>query len=1013
MNPAAFALRSRTLMVVLTLLILGGGILAYQRLGRLEDPTFTIKKALVVTRYPGATPQEVEEEVTDRVEEAVQALGQVKEIYSTSQEGLSVIYVEIKDTFTTEELPQIWDELRRKVNDIQERLPPGAGPSLVNDDFGDVYGVFFALTGPNYSYAELKEYAKYLKKELLLCPEVAKIDFWGLRQEVIYVEFERARLTEFGVSPVQLFQTMQTQNAVVQSGQVDVDKEYMRITPTGSFTSEEMIADLFVGGSRGLVRLGDVATVRRDYEDPPRNVMRYNGQVCIGLGISTVKRGNVVVMGDAVKRKLAQLDSLRPAGMKLETVYYQSDVVVESCGAFVVNLIEAVIIVVGLLMIFMGWQSGLLIGVILVLTILCTFLPMLVMGIELQKVSLGALILALGILVDNAIVVAEGILIKVQRGENRTQAAEEIVRDTQWPLLGATVVAILAFAAIGFAPGDVGEYCRSLYYVMAISLMLSWILAVTVTPLLCVWFLRIPSLEGQEDPYDKRMFRNYRKMLHGCLKHRGLVVAATLLMLTAAALGFRKVPSAFFPNSTQRYFYVNFWNPQGTHIRHTSEDMRSLEEAIRQMDGVRNVTTFVGEGALRFILTYDYQSVNSSYGQLLVEVDDYKRIVGLKDEVETYMHQHMPNTESYTKQIATGPSVSYSVEARFRGPDTDMLHRLAEQAAEIMRHTPDAKDVRTDWRQRVNVIRPQYSETQARRVGVTRSDVAITLQGNYNGIIAGLYREKDELIPILYRPPEIERASVDDLEDVQVWSMAYSRFVPIRQVITGVDQVGEWPLIQRRNREKAVTVQCNVAVGVASRLRDSMAKAIEAIPLPPGYSMEWGGEHKESAKAQGPLMEIFPICILGMFVLVVWLFNSVSLPLIIFLTVPLSMIGVTAGLLATHVPFGFMAILGFLGLSGMQIKTAIVLIDQIKLDLQEGKPPYKAVLDSSVSRLRPILMASGTTILGMAPLVFDPLYAGMGVTIMGGLFAETILTLVLVPVLYSLTYRIKPDAQNQ
>ncbi len=1011
MNPAAFALRKRTLMVVLTLMALGGGILAYQSLGRLEDPTFTIKTALVVTRYPGASPQEVEEEVTDLIEEAVQSLGQVKEIYSTSQDGLSVVYVDIQDTYTSEELPQIWDELRRKVNDVQGKLPPGAGPSLVNDDFGDVYGVFFALTGSDYSYAELKDYAEYLKKELLLCPEVAKIDFWGLRQEVIYVEFERARLAELGVSPVQIYHTLQTQNAVEQSGQVDVNGEYMRITPTGSFTSEELIADLFIGGSQGLVRLGDVARIRRDYEDPPRNIMRFNGQPGIGLGISTVDRGNVVVMGKAVKEKLARLDSKRPVGMKLEAIYYQSDVVVESCNAFVVNLIEAVAIVVVVLMLFMGWQSGLLIGVILILTIFCTFIPMRIMGIELQKVSLGALILALGMLVDNAIVVAEGILIKVQRGENRTQAAEEIVRDTQWPLLGATLVAILAFAAIGFAPGDVGEFCRSLFYVMALSLGLSWILAVTVTPLLCVWFLRIPSQKEHADPYDKRVFRVYRRLLHRCMKHRVLAVAATLLVLTAAVIGFTKVPATFFPNSTQRYFFVNFWGPQGTHIQHTSEDLRSLEETVRHMDGVRNVTTFVGEGALRFILSYDYESPNSSYGQLLVEVDDYRRIERLKDEIEIYTHQHMPNTESFTKQITNGPTVSYHVEARFRGPDMDVLHGLAEQALAIMRQTPQAKDVRTDWRQRVNVIRPRYSETQARRIGVTRSDVALALQGNYNGVVTGLYREKDELIPILYRSPEEERGSINDLDDVQVWSSVYSRFVPIRQVITDVDRTWEWPLIQRRDQERTVSVQCNASVGVASALRMSMLKPIEAIPLPPGYSLEWGGEFEESEEANAPLKKVFPACLLGMFVIVVGLFNSVKKPLIIFLTVPLCMIGVTAGLLLTHTTFGFMAILGFLGLSGMQIKNAIVLIDQIGLDLQAGKPPYKAILDSAVSRMRPVMMAAWTTILGMAPLVFDPLYNSMGVTIMGGLFVATFLTLVLVPVLYSLTYRITPDAQ--
>ncbi len=549
MNPAVFALRKSTVMVVMTILLIGLGLISYQKLGRLEYPDFTIKTALVVTQYPGASPIEVEEEVTDLIEEAIQSMGQVKEIYSTSQEGLSFVFVDIKDTIKSKHIPQVWDELRRKVGDVQGQLPPGAGPAIVNDDFGDVFGVFFAITGEDYSYADLKMYADELKKELLTCADVSKVGFWGVQQEVVYIEFERARLTELGLSPEIIAATLHTHNAVIPGGKVEVAGNYLRITPTGGLSSTELIANLFIGASDNLIRLGDVATVRRGYLEPPRNMMSFNGESSIGIGVSTVEGGNVITMGESIREKLAELESMRPAGMKLNIIYYQSDMVTESVNSFILNLVEAVLIVVVLLMIFMGWQSGLLIGAVLLLTICGTFIGMQLLNIDLQKISLGALILSLGMLVDNAIVVAEGILIRVERGESRKEAAVEVVRDTQWPLLGATLVAILAFSAIGFAPGTIGEFCLSLFTVMALSLMISWIMAVTVTPLLCVWFLKIPDTHG-EDPYDKLMFRNYRKILHLSIHHRFITVAITVTLLISALFAFKLVPQSFFPGST-------------------------------------------------------------------------------------------------------------------------------------------------------------------------------------------------------------------------------------------------------------------------------------------------------------------------------------------------------------------------------------------------------------------------------------------------------------------------------
>ncbi|MCK5802725.1 MAG: efflux RND transporter permease subunit, partial [Lentisphaeria bacterium] len=883
MNPAKFALEKRTVVVVLTILLVGGGILSYRQLGRLEDPTFTIKTALIVTPYPGATPEEVEEEVTDVLEEAIQSMGQLKEIRSISQQGLSLIFADMKDTHKSRELPQIWDELRRKIHDVQGQLPPGAGPSRVNDDFGDVYGVFFAITGSGHTYAQLKEYAKDLKKELLLCENVAKIDFWGMRQEVIYIEFERAKMSEMGLSPTRIFETLRSQNVISPSGMVEVDGEYLRIAPTGEFQSEETIADLLIGGGDNLVRLGDVATVRRGYLDPPRAIMRFNGQPAIGLGVSTVSGGNVIVMGEAVRRRLKELESKRPLGMKVNTVSFQSDNVTEAVDKFITNLVEAVLIVVVLLMIFMGWQSGLLIGAILLLTILGTFIGMNLMDIELQKISLGALILALGMLVDNAIVVADGILVKVERGKSRDEAACETVRDTQWPLLGATLVAILAFAAIGFAPGTVGEFCRTLFDVMALSLSLSWVLAVTVAPLFCVWFLRIPDLGEEADPYDRPMFRVYRRFLHSCLRMRWHTVAVTLCLLLVAMVGFRRIPHFFFANSTRAQFYVDYWRPQGTHILRTDADLKAIAEHIRGLEGVTNVTTFAGEGALRFVLSYDYQTSNTAYGQVLVDVDDYHVIDERMAEIEAWLQENFPDSEPFAKKFVNGPAMSFRVIARFRGPDEQVLQRLANQAAETMRAHPETRDVRTDWRQRTRVIRPVFAEAQARRIGVTRDDLTSSLQWTYGGIPVGVFREGDELIPIYSRPPEAERSSVEDMRDIQVWSRGQNRAVPLRQVVTGVETVWEAPIIMRRDRERTISVQCNPVGPLADPVFRQLRPAIEAIDLPTGYSLEWGGEYEESRDAQTPLKQAFPICFLGMFVITVCLFNSVRRPLIIFL----------------------------------------------------------------------------------------------------------------------------------
>ncbi|MEH0020436.1 MAG: efflux RND transporter permease subunit [Desulfobacter sp.] len=1009
MQFAQSVLKTRIISILLSALVAVAGLVTYQKLGRLAYPDFTIKTAMILTPYSGASPLEVEKEVTDKIEQAVQSLGQLDYVESISQEGLSIVYVEIKQEFQSDLIPQIWDELRRKVSDMSIHLPPGAGPVMVEDDFGDVYGVYFAVSGDGFSQRELKDYAKYLKKELLLVDEVAKIDMWGDQDEVVYVEFSRARLSQLGISPDMIFSTLESQNMITPAGKVKHGSEHIRFATTGELSGEKAIADLYIAGDSGkMFRLGDIAQVYRGYRDPAENKMLFNGKPAIGLGISTEKGGNVVRMGEAIVNRIKELEPLKPRGMEIDTINFQASRVTQSLDEFMINLGEAVAIVIILLLFFMGLRAGLLIGAVLILTILGTFVGMFMAGITLQLISLGALVLALGLLVDNAIVVTDVYLIRMARGDDKPVAAETAIKTTMWPLFGATLVAILAFVPVGLNPSISGEFCRSLFYVLAMSLALSWVFALTITPILCMRFLKLPETQGA-DPYDRPFYQRFRRFLHTCIRNRWITLGVLGAVLVAALLGFGAVPQNFFPNSTRNQFLVDYWRAQGTHISEVEADVKQICSYITTLDGVEQVTSFLGEGTLRFVLTYDVEAPNTSYGQLMVQVADYRTVGDMLPEIRNYIKENFPDSEFKAQRFKEGPPVPYAVEARFRGPDVEELRQVADQAKEMLYTIDRAVNIRDDWRQPVKVLKPVFTETRGRRTGITRADVSQAFDWNFSGLTVGLYRESDELIPIVSRPLPEERASVAQFRQIQVFSPVLNRYVPVEQVVERLELAEEQPLVRRRNRMSTITVQCDQAWGQAEELEAIVRPMFESIDLPPGVSIDWGGESEESIKSEASIEEMFPVCLLGMFVLVVCLFNGIREAVVIFLCVPFSFVGVTLGLLAFSMPFGFMAILGFLGLTGMLVKNAIVLLDQVAEDIQAGKTRYQAVLDASISRLRPVSMAAGTTILGMAPLLFHPFFSAMAATIMGGLLAATGLTLIVVPVFYSLFFKIGKD----
>ncbi|MBB70947.1 MAG: hypothetical protein CMF50_00945 [Legionellales bacterium] len=1009
MKIAEYFIKYSVISWVMIILLAGGGVIAYEQLGRLEDPEFTIKEAKVFTQYPGASPKEVELEVTDPIEIAIQDMAQIKRIESTSRPGFSDIKVVIKDKYTKKDLPQVWDELRRKVTDVQSKLPPGAGPSVVNDDFGDVYGMYYAIVGDGYSYAELKKYADYIKKELSLVPGVAKVVLTGQRQEVIYTDIQRSKMAKLGISPEMLANLLQTQNAVEYAGEVRVGDEYVRIQPSGAFDSAAAIGSLLIRSqnSNALVYLSDVANIYRDYEEVPQQIVYYNDKPALTMGISVVSGGNVVKIGEAVKQRMEEVSKVVPIGIDVQPIYLQPDAVSKSVNGFIVSVGEALAIVVAVLLISMGLRCGLIIGGVLMLTVLGTLLFMYFFGISLERISLGALIIALGMLVDNAIVVAEGILIKVQQGVSRLQAAKDVVGSTMWPLFGATVVGILAFAAIGLSQDSTGEYTRSLFYVILISLMLSWFLAISVTPLLCYLLLRPSSSEDNKDPYAGIIYRSYKRFLIACIRFRWLTLIVMAAMLAASIYGFAFVKQSFFPDSTTPMFYVNYWRSQGTDIRATEKDMLEISEYVRRLDGVKSVTSVIGGGAQRFMLVYSPEDSNTSYGQLLVEVNDYHDIAKLEKPVKDYILKHYPDSEPKTENIRLGPGRTAKIEARFSGPNAKVLRQLAGQAEAIMHDNPNAGDIRTDWRHREKVIEPVYSEILARSTGISRVDLSNALEMAFTGIQAGLYREDDELIPIILRHPDEERLDIANITDLQVWSPLLSNWIPVGQVVEKFDTKWEDAIVKRRNRKMTIIASTDPIEGLPSVLQRQIQDKIEAIPLPDGYTMEWGGEYEDSHDAQVALGKKLPLSFFGMFLIVILLFKSLRQPVIIWLCVPLSFIGVTAGLLITNLEFGFMALLGFLSLSGMLIKNAIVLVDQIDLSIREGQDPYEAIIDSSVSRFRPVMLAAITTVLGVIPLLFDVFFASMSVVIMFGLTFATVLTLVVVPVLYSIFFRVR------
>ncbi|AYA64160.1 efflux RND transporter permease subunit [Alteromonas sp. RKMC-009] len=1007
MKIATYSIKNPLTVWLLMLICLIGGVTGVIAIGKLEDPAFAVKTAIVTTTYPGATAEEVELEITEPLESTIQQLAQLGDITSRSLPGQSQITVEIRDDFNSDNLQQAWDELRRKVSAAAMKLPSGANSPVVNDDFGDVYGMFYAVVAEGFSDRQRQELATRLRREVLTVPGVTQAQLAGVPEETIYVEVTQEKLASLGISMSSIASVFQTESDIANAGSMRLGERRIRLVLPAGDDSEETIKGLKFGvpGTTEQLHIGDIARVYRVESESPSQVVRHNGHEAFTLAIAGRSDRNIVDIGHAVEAHLDELRTHLPLGVDILPIYEQHIVVDTAISDFLVNLAASVAIVVAVLLLVMGWRVGVVVGGTLLLTVLGTVLTMWIFEIQMERISLGALIIAMGMLVDNAIVIAESMLLSMHKGQDSVSAAEDAAQQTQYPLLAATVIGILAFAGIGLSQDTTGDFMFSLFAVICISLLLSWILAVTVTPLLGHYLFTQKEAGEDAGHYDGGGYRFYKGLLGAALRFPRITVLVLVATTAVSVMGFALVKQSFFPPSNTPIFYINYTLPQGSDIRATEADIADIEALVKARDEVVNVTSFIGMGASRFMLTYSPDLPNPSFGQLIVRTHNREEIPLVMNELRAQIRERHPQADVFTQRLFFGPATGAKIEARFKGNDSAVLRELGAKAEALMRQEPTITDVRQDWRQREFTIYPVVDEQKAKIAGLSRTDIADATEFATVGKTVGIYREDERQIPVVIRPPVSERQNMDWLRDRLIWSEVQQDFIPITQVIKEFDVQAHDGIIKRRNRVRTLTVQAEPAGDyTAEEARRNVAAVIENMPLPDGYSFEWGGEFESSRDAQKALGQQLPLSFLSMILITVLLFNAVRQALLIWFIVPMAICGVTAGLVFTGMPFSFTALLGLLSLSGMLIKNAIVLVDETDLRRKEGGALRDAIVGASLSRVRPVVLAVLTTVLGMIPLLWDAFFASMAVTIMSGLTFATLLTLVAVPVLYSLFF---------
>lgn len=1008
MKLVKYFLQKKAVTILLLVLILAGGLFSYIKMGKLEDAPFTIKQALVLTPYPGASPSEVQSQVTDILEESIQSLGELYYLKTENRAGLSKITVYVKKEIRADQMQQLWDKLRRKVNDVQGKLPAGAGPSVVNDDFGDVLGVFYGLTGNGHTYRQLEDEAKIIKNELLKVKDVAKVEIYGIQTPTIDVSVSPSVMAQSGITISDISRAFEAQNKVVDAGGIDAGQNRIRIESTGNFYSLDDIRNLTIVSRSGEhFRLADMAQIEESYQTPPGNMMRIDGNPAIGIAISTVPTGNVVDMARAVKDRIDGLSQSMSEGYELTSIYdqgYESDVANQG---FILNLIISVLTVIAILLFFIGFRNGILIGSGLIFSIFATLIVMMACGIALQRMSLAAIIIAMGMLVDNAIVVSDSALINMERGMRKRVAIMRACSATSLPLLAATVIAILTFLPIYYSPHITGELLSSLVVVIGVSLMFSWVFALTQTPFFIQEFVRRPRPEELKAAlFDGKYYNCFRNALGWVLRHRTVTIASLVVMLVLSAWSFKFIPKVFVPALDKQYFTVDMWLPEGTNINETDRMASNLADYIRGHEETEMVSTYIGRTPPRYYLSNVSFGPQSNYAQILVKCKTSKESRKLHALLQDSIRQEYPEPLIKVNKFELSPLTEAVIEARFLGPDPAVLDSLAGKAIEIMRRNPKVADARNEWGNMAMMIRPVYDPVKAGALGITKAQMMQSVKSINDGTPVGIYRDNEKKVPVLLKSGGVHITDTHSLGDFSVWNGEHS--APLSQVTEKIETTWEFPQIRTYNRQLSMAAMCGVKQGhTMAEVHGEIRKEIEAIELPAGYTFFWDAQYKDQGEAMQAIAKFFPLAFLMLVVILVALFGNFRQPVIILCVLPLSLIGVAVGMLLTGFDFGFFPIAGWLGLLGMIIKNVIVLLDEINIQRRDGVSPYTAVIEATVSRTRPVLMAATTTILGMVPLLFDIAFGGMAATIIFGLTFATLLTLFVTPALYAMFYKIK------
>ncbi len=1007
MKVVNFFLKNKAVTVLMLVLVLAGGLFSYVKMGKLEDAPFTIKQALVVTPYPGATPMEVQTQVTDVLEESIQSLGELYYLKTENRAGLSKITVYVKKEIRAQQMQQLWDKLRRKVSDVQSKLPEGAGPSVVNDDFGDVLGVFYGLTGDGRSYRELEEQAKRIKNDFLRVKDVAKVEIYGVQVPTIDVTVNPSLMSRCGITTGDIARAIAGQNKVTDAGGIETGENRIRIESTGNFYSLDDIRNLTIVSHTGEnFRLSEIARVEEGYKTPSTNLMRIDSRPAVGIAVSTVPTGNVVDMAGLIAERVDWFSSTMPGDFQLECIYDQGEESAVANRGFILNLIISILTVVVILLFFIGFKNGLLVGSGLLFSIFATLIVMLSNGIALQRMSLAAIIIAMGMLVDNAIVVSDSTLVNLQKGMRKRVAIMRACSSTALPLLAATVISILTFLPIYYSPHITGELFSSLVFVLGVSLMFSWVFSLTQTPFFVQEFVRRPRPnELKEALFTGGIYDKFRTCLRFVIRHRYITVACSVVLLVAAAWSFKYIPKVFVPALEKTYFTVDMWLPEGVRFEKTDTVASSIAEYIGGYEQTEMVSSYVGRTPPRYYLSNVAFGPQSNYAQVLVRCHSSKEARRLHAILQDSLPGKFPEPFVKVNKFELSPLTEAVIEARFLGPDPAVLDSLCATAIGIMRSNPKADAARNEWGNMTPVIRPVYSPLKAGALGISKASMMEAVKSINDGLPVGIYRDHEKQVPVLLKSEAGYLPDAGSLGDFPVWNGMHS--APLSQVTERIETVWEYPQVRTYNRQLSMAAMCGVKPGhTMSEVHNEIRREIENMELPAGYSFFWDSQYKDQGEGIQALVKFFPLAFLLLIVILVALYGNFREPLIILCILPLSLIGVAAGLLLTGFDFGFFPIAGWLGLLGMMIKNVIVLIDEIKVQYRSGVSRHKAIIEATVARTRPVLMAATTTVFGMVPLLFDVAFKGMAATIVFGLTFATLLTLFVTPALYAMFYRV-------